>query len=71
VWVWFASPPQVDNSSELFQGLSEVEQVLLTHGDSVGKLAAGFKEIAVSGDIVTGVVSAHACGTGCGFPCAV
>jgi len=29
--------------------------VLLTHGDSIGSLAVGFKQIAISGDIIAGL----------------
>ncbi len=38
----------LDTTSLLFTGLNSLERVLLTHGDSVGQLAPGFKEIARS-----------------------
>ncbi|KHJ79328.1 GMP synthase protein [Oesophagostomum dentatum] len=48
---------RLDTSSELFNGLSENEQVLLTHGDSVTEatVAPGFKVIASSGGHVAGI----------------
>lgn len=45
----------VDDSSPLFRGLNNEEQVLLTHGDSVKQAAAGFKVIAKSGDLIAGL----------------
>lgn len=43
----------VDLSSALFKGLSKQEQVLLTHGDSVYKVADGFKATSHSGKIIS------------------
>lgn len=38
----------------MFRGLQKEEIVLLTHGDSVDKVADGFKVVARSGNIVAG-----------------
>ena len=38
----------------VFRGLQKEEIVLLTHGDSVDKVADGFKVVARSGNIVAG-----------------
>lgn len=47
---------EVDLTSRLFTGLKSTRQkVLLTHGDSVGSVADGFRIIARSGDIVAGI----------------
>lgn len=45
----------VDPKSPLFKGLSKEQQVLLTHGDSIDKVADGFKAIANSGNLVAAV----------------
>eukprot|EP00026_Physarum_polycephalum_P004540 Phypoly_transcript_04561.p1 GENE.Phypoly_transcript_04561~~Phypoly_transcript_04561.p1 ORF type:complete len:341 (+),score=52.60 Phypoly_transcript_04561:145-1167(+) len=45
----------VDPSSMLFDGMEKEQEVLLTHGDSVTVLAPGFKQIATSGTIVSGI----------------
>lgn len=37
-----------------FRGLAEDQQVLLTHGDTVTKVASDFQVIAQSGQIVAG-----------------
>jgi len=42
---------EVDPSCPLFDNLDEKQRVLMSHGDSVDKLAAGFKSCAVSGHI--------------------
>ena len=47
----------VDETSPLFLGLNNEEEVLLTHGDSVNKVADGFKVIAKSGDIIAGIAN--------------
>uniref|UniRef100_A0A8C9W0G8 GMP synthase [glutamine-hydrolyzing] n=1 Tax=Scleropages formosus TaxID=113540 RepID=A0A8C9W0G8_SCLFO len=47
----------LDNSCSLFRGLQKEEVVLLTHGDSVDKVADGFKVVAQSGNIVTGIAN--------------
>lgn len=44
----------VDTSSPLFKNCSNKEEVLLTHGDSVNKVADGFKVIAKSNEIIAG-----------------
>ena len=44
----------IDPSSPLFAGLDKEQLVLLTHGDSIVKIADGFRSIAQSGDIVAG-----------------
>ena len=36
------------------RGLQKEEMVLLTHGDSVDKVAEGFKVVAESGNIIAG-----------------
>jgi len=46
---------ELDNSSPLFSGLSSREKVLLTHGDSLGKVAPGYEIIATSGTIVAAI----------------
>ncbi|XP_036609455.1 GMP synthase [glutamine-hydrolyzing] [Trichosurus vulpecula] len=47
----------VDNTCSLFRGLQKEEIVLLTHGDSVDKVADGFKVVAQSGNIVAGIAN--------------
>eukprot|EP01135_Chromosphaera_perkinsii_P003855 Nk52_evm3s259 gene=Nk52_evmTU3s259 len=47
----------VEPSSLLFRGMEEKQKVLLTHGDSVGEVAPGFRCIAKSGEIVAGIES--------------
>ncbi|KAK6735709.1 hypothetical protein RB195_018750 [Necator americanus] len=48
---------RLNTSCDLFQGLNENEQVLLTHGDSVTEqtVAPGFEVIAMSGGHVAGI----------------
>lgn len=48
-------PVMIDDTVPLFQGLMKEEEVLLTHGDSINKLADGFKVIARSGDLIAGI----------------
>eukprot|EP01134_Creolimax_fragrantissima_P007486 CFRG7486T1 len=48
-------PITCDLTSNLFKGMDAVEQVLLTHGDSVGKVAPGFITSATSGEIVAAI----------------
>ena len=48
-------PVVIDETSALFRGLNNEEEVLLTHGDSINKVAEGFKVIARSGDIIAGI----------------
>ncbi|EDO34799.1 predicted protein [Nematostella vectensis] len=45
----------VKPSSALFRGLDPHQEVLLTHGDSLDRVATGFKIIAQSGDIVAAI----------------
>ncbi|KAG7457022.1 hypothetical protein MATL_G00242110 [Megalops atlanticus] len=45
----------LDTSCSLFRGLQKEERVLLTHGDSVDKVADGFKVVAQSGSIIAGI----------------
>jgi len=45
----------VETKSALFKGLKKDQNVLLTHGDSVSKVAKDFKVIAQSGDIVAAI----------------
>ncbi|XP_069474530.1 GMP synthase [glutamine-hydrolyzing] [Ambystoma mexicanum] len=47
----------IDNTCSLFRGLQKEEVVLLTHGDSVDKVADGFKVVAHSGNIVAGIAN--------------
>lgn len=44
---------QIEPSSKLFSGLEVEQEVLLTHGDTVEKIATGFKSIGMSGELVT------------------
>ena len=46
---------QVDANSLLFANLDTSQAVLMSHGDSVTKLAAGFKTTATSGNIVAAI----------------
>lgn len=45
----------VDAFCPLFAGLQVKERVLMSHGDSVSRLASGFRVIANSGDVVAGI----------------
>jgi GMP synthase (glutamine-hydrolysing) len=45
---------KLENSSPLFKGLQPEEDVLLTHGDSVNKVADGFRVIATSNTVIAG-----------------
>ncbi|XP_078064352.1 GMP synthase [glutamine-hydrolyzing] isoform X2 [Mustelus asterias] len=47
----------VDNNCSLFRGLQKDEVVLLTHGDSVDKVAEGFKVVAQSGNIAAAIAN--------------
>ncbi|XP_060075843.1 GMP synthase [glutamine-hydrolyzing]-like [Ylistrum balloti] len=47
----------VETKSPLFKGLSKEQTVLLTHGDSVDKVADGFKVVAKSGSLVAGIAN--------------
>ncbi|XP_013404318.1 GMP synthase [glutamine-hydrolyzing] [Lingula anatina] len=48
---------KVDLECSLFKGCDPEEPVLLTHGDSVGSCADGFKEVAFSGNIVAAIAN--------------
>ncbi|XP_059146088.1 GMP synthase [glutamine-hydrolyzing]-like [Physella acuta] len=47
----------VDTSCTLFKKLSEKQQVLLTHGDSITQVADGFKAVAHSGSCVAAIAN--------------
>ena len=47
----------IDNKCPLFDGLSEQEVVLMSHGDSVEKLADGFQVAGKSGDVVAAIAN--------------
>ncbi|KAK6174661.1 hypothetical protein SNE40_017896 [Patella caerulea] len=47
----------VDTKCQLFKGLDKTQHVLLTHGDSVEKIADGFTIVAESGDIVAAIAN--------------
>ncbi len=45
----------VDSNARFFAGLASDQSVLLTHGDSVGEVAPGFRVVGISGDIVAAI----------------
>ncbi|CAI9740749.1 synthase [glutamine-hydrolyzing]-like [Octopus vulgaris] len=45
----------VDSKCPIFKGLASEQQVLLTHGDSIDKIADGFKAVAHSGNITAAI----------------
>jgi len=45
----------VETSSLIFRGLQSEQEVLLTHGDSIDRVASNLKVIAKSGDLVAGI----------------
>ncbi|KAL5013508.1 hypothetical protein ScPMuIL_007778 [Solemya velum] len=47
----------VDTKCSLFKGLEKEQTVLLTHGDSLDKVADGFKTVSQSGKIVAGIAN--------------
>lgn len=47
----------IDQHCKLFKNLEETETVLLTHGDSVDKVAPMFKVVAPSGNIIAAITS--------------
>ncbi|KAK3104528.1 hypothetical protein FSP39_004229 [Pinctada imbricata] len=47
----------VNTQSPLFKDLNEEQEVLLTHGDSIDKVAEGFTSIAKSGDLIAGIAN--------------
>jgi len=48
---------ELDDKSNLFKGLAKRQQVLLTHGDSIDKVADNFKVIGTSGNLVTAIAN--------------
>lgn len=48
---------EVDNHCQLFKGLNNKETVLLTHGDSVDKVAPAFRSVATSGNIIAAIAN--------------
>eukprot|EP01060_Flectonema_neradi_P022541 TRINITY_DN30786_c0_g1_i1.p1 TRINITY_DN30786_c0_g1~~TRINITY_DN30786_c0_g1_i1.p1 ORF type:complete len:666 (+),score=177.85 TRINITY_DN30786_c0_g1_i1:49-2046(+) len=48
----------IKTDSRLFDGLTEKQDVLLTHGDSAGTVATGFRTIATSGPIIAAIENA-------------
>lgn len=48
---------KVDTTSPLFSNMTEEQQALLTHGDSVQDVAVDFKPIALSGPIVAAIAN--------------
>ncbi|XP_014252727.1 GMP synthase [glutamine-hydrolyzing] isoform X2 [Cimex lectularius] len=47
----------IDTKCILFKGLEKSQNVLLTHGDSIDKVAESFKIVAQSGSIVAGIAN--------------
>ncbi len=45
----------IKNDSLLFEGLDQKQEVLLTHGDTVDKVADGFRVIGMSGELVAAI----------------
>ncbi|CDW53596.1 GMP synthase (glutamine hydrolyzing) [Trichuris trichiura] len=50
----------IDQTCPLFKNLKQHEVVLLTHGDSIDKIAPSFNVIARSGDLVAGLANVNA-----------
>lgn len=48
---------EVDVKCPIFKGLAKKQQVLLTHGDSIEKVADGFKSVGTSGSLVTAIAN--------------
>ena len=46
---------ELDDKSNLFKGLAKRQEVLLTHGDSIDKVAENFKVVGTSGNLVTAI----------------
>lgn len=46
---------EIDTTSPIFDGLSKIEKVLMSHGDTVKVLPEGFKVIAKSGEAIAAV----------------
>lgn len=51
---------EIDEKCSLFKGLSKKQNVLLTHGDSLGKVADNYKTIATSGPLIAGIANEKA-----------
>src|SRR5258708_30392471 len=49
---------EIKTDSLLFTGLKSTQDVLLTHGDTVTKVANGFRVIAMSGNLIAGIENA-------------
>uniref|UniRef100_A0A0A9X3L7 GMP synthase (glutamine-hydrolyzing) n=2 Tax=Lygus hesperus TaxID=30085 RepID=A0A0A9X3L7_LYGHE len=47
----------VDQKCILFKGLEKSQNVLLTHGDSIDKVAESFKPVAQSGNLIAGIAN--------------
>lgn len=47
----------VDNKCAIFKGLDKEQKVLLTHGDSIERVAEGFKVIGTAGNIITAIAN--------------
>lgn len=47
----------VDDKSNLFKDLAKRQEVLLTHGDSIDKVADIFKVVGTSGNLVTAIAN--------------
>jgi len=50
---------KVQTKSPVFKRLKSTQEVLMSHGDSIVKLAPGFTTIAKSGDIIAGLASTN------------
>ncbi|KZC10469.1 PREDICTED: GMP synthase [glutamine-hydrolyzing] [Dufourea novaeangliae] len=48
---------EIDSKWLLFKGLERLQMVLLTHGDSIDRMADGFRVIARSSNFITGIAS--------------
>jgi GMP synthase-like glutamine amidotransferase len=49
---------ELDNKCNLFKGLAKRQEVLLTNGDSIAKVADNFKVVGTSGNLVTAIAIA-------------
>ncbi|XP_050731717.1 GMP synthase [glutamine-hydrolyzing]-like [Eriocheir sinensis] len=48
---------EVDNYCQIFKYMGVKQEVLLTHGDSIDKVAEGFKVVATSGNLVAAIAN--------------
>ena len=48
---------ELDKKSNLFKGLANRQEVMLTHGDSICKVADNFKVVGTSGNLVTAIAN--------------